>query len=354
MNAAIDYDNAVRAVRQPGPVRPGVLDATELVRYATLAASSHNTQPWTFRVRPESITILPDYARRCPAVDPDDSHLFKSLGCAAENLVHAAAAQGFSADVHFDADEDGVVVSLERAPAVESTELFRAITERQCTRSEYDGQALGSVELQTLMRAGERPGVRTIMLLSDAEKDTVIEYVTQGNHAQLRNQAFRDELVSWIRFNPGAALRTGDGLAGRASGRPSLPTWLAKRIIGVVLSPRAQAETDARHIRSSAGIAVFVASRDDKSAWVETGRAYERFALQATALGICNAFINQPIEVPSLRPRFESWLKLNGEHALLLVRFGRGAATPFSPRRPLDDVVIRDQPDLRMAPARTR
>ena len=342
MSAATDYDNAVRAVRQLAPVRRGVLDATELVRYATLAASSHNTQPWTFRVRRESIVILPDYSRRCPAVDPDDSHLFKSLGCAAENLVHAAAAQGFSADVQFDANEDGVIVRLKRAPAVEATELFRAITERQCTRREYDGRALGAAAVEALARAGERPGVRTIMLLSDAEKEMVIGYVTEGNHIQLSDPVFRDELTSWIRFNSRAALRAGDGLAGRASGRPSLPTWLAKRIIGHVLSPKAQAETDARQIRSSAGIAVFVASQDDKAAWVETGRAYERFALQATALGIRNAFINQPIEVPSLRPKFESWLKLNGEHALLIVRFGRGTPTPFSPRRPLKDVVICD------------
>jgi hypothetical protein len=27
--------------------------------------------------------ILPDLSRRCPAVDPDDHHLFVSLGCAA-------------------------------------------------------------------------------------------------------------------------------------------------------------------------------------------------------------------------------------------------------------------------------
>jgi hypothetical protein len=187
------------------------------------------------------------------------------------------------------------------------------------------------------------------MLLSDAEKETVIDSVTQGNHVQLSDPVFRDELVSWIRFNSRAAVRTGDGLAGRASGRPSLPTWLAKQIIGLVLSPKTQAETDARQIRSSAGIAVFVASQDNKAAWVETGRAYERFALQATALGIRNAFINQPIEVPSLRARFESWLKLKGDHALLLVRFGHGTATPCSPRRPLDDVIIREQPDGRMA-----
>ena len=90
----------------------------------------------------------------------------------------------------------------------------------------------------------------------------------------------------------------------------------------------------------------------DKAPWVETGRAYERSALQATALDIRNAFINQPIEVPSLRPQFERWLTLNGEHALLLVRFGRGPIAPFRPRRPLDAVMTDDQPESRMAAAR--
>jgi hypothetical protein len=49
-------------------------DRLELVRYATLAASSHNTQPWYFQVLPDRIRILPDFARRCPAVDHDDHH----------------------------------------------------------------------------------------------------------------------------------------------------------------------------------------------------------------------------------------------------------------------------------------
>ena len=131
-------------------------------------------------------------------------------------------------------------------------------------------------------------------------------------------------------------------LSGRTSGQPPLPTWLAKWIIGLILTPRGQAEKDAANISSSAGVAVFVSPRDDKGAWVEAGRAYERFALQATALNICTAFINQPIEVRPLRPQFESWLNLNGEYALLMVRFGHGPAAPFSLRRPIDDVVLVD------------
>ncbi len=89
--------------------------ARELVRCATLAPSSHNTQCWKFAVTAEgrSINLLPDLARRCPAVDPDNHHLFVSLGCAAENLSQASLAHGLKAGVQFDAADGAVRVSLE-------------------------------------------------------------------------------------------------------------------------------------------------------------------------------------------------------------------------------------------------
>jgi len=342
MTVTDKYDQTARDLRRPWVEKVGVLDARELVRYATLAASSHNTQPWKFLIRQDSITILPDFSRRCPVVDPDDSHLFRSLGCAAENLVHAAAAQGFSADVRFDPGEDGVIVILNRDASARATDLFHAIPKRQCVKTAYDGTPLPASEIEILRRAGEMQSVRTIMLVSEEQKDTVIDFVTRGNIAQLSDRAFRDELVSWIRFNPREAISTGDGLSGRATNQPALPTWLARRIIGLVLTPKGQAETDARNIRSSAGVAVFVSGHDDKAAWVEAGRAYQRFALQAAALDVRTAFINQPLEVRSLRPHFASWLGLDGEHAQLMVRFGQGQMAAFSLRRPIENVIIVD------------
>src|ERR1041385_719383 len=100
-DAAMTYDEAVRMTYAPLHADMGLLEA---IRYATLAANSHNTQPWKFRFEPSVIIIAPDFSRRCPAVDPDDHHLFASLGCATENLVQAAATMGFSARVAF-ADE---------------------------------------------------------------------------------------------------------------------------------------------------------------------------------------------------------------------------------------------------------
>jgi hypothetical protein len=92
-------------------------------------------------------------------------------------------------------------------------------------------------------------------------------------------------------------------------------------------------------VRSAAGIAVFVGQAADKAHWVEVGRCYERFALQATALGIRNAFLNQPVEVAALRPPFAAALGLAGLRPDLVVRFGRGPVLPRSLRRPVDAVL---------------
>ena len=88
------YEAAAKRIRRHGPLQglSGAALSHELVRYATLAPSSHNTQCWKFAVEGKGITILPDLSRRCPVVDPDDHHLYVSLGCAAENLVLAAKA----------------------------------------------------------------------------------------------------------------------------------------------------------------------------------------------------------------------------------------------------------------------
>lgn len=132
------YDKAAATVRS-SPTAGG-RDDRELIRLASLAASSHNTQPWLFERASGSILIRPDRSRRCPVVDPEDAHLYRSLGCAAENLIHAASLQQLQTTVWFDESLDAVVIDLEHAPEVEPTELSAALTTRQCTRTVHDGR----------------------------------------------------------------------------------------------------------------------------------------------------------------------------------------------------------------------
>ncbi len=322
-----------------GPGASGL--SLELVRCATLAPSSHNTQCWKFALAADgrSITLLPDLARRCPAVDPDDHHVFVSLGCATENLVQAALAHGLQGTAQFDGTADAVRVALEPTRP-QTTPWFTAIAQRQCTRGDYDGQPVPPDELALLQRAGSSATVRLLLLTERAALEQVLDHVIQGNTAQMADAAFMAELKTWIRFNGAEAVRTRDGLYGAASGNPNIPTWLGERAFRWVFTPQRENDRYARQLRSSAGIAVFVGQAVDKAHWVEVGRCYERFALQATALGICNAFLNQPVEVASVRPGFAAALGLAGQRPDLVVRFGRGPTLPRSLRRPVAAVMV--------------
>lgn len=331
-----DYDALVAQTWRA----PALNDATgaelsaELVQYATLAPSSHNTQCWKFALEGSSIAISPDLSRRCPAVDPDDHHLYVSLGCATENLAQAALARGLQAETTFDESRGLVHVALQPTTPFASP-LFRAITERQCTRGDYDGAALRSDELDLLQRAGSSSSVQLHLITDRAAMERVLEYVVQANTSQMADPAFVRELKQWIRFNGAEAARERDGLYSAASGNPNIPSWLGKAAFDWVFTPKGENEKYARQVRNSAGLAVFVGQSAGPASWVEVGRAYERFALQATALGVRNAMLNQPVEVQTVRPQFASMLGLGALRPDLVVRFGRGALMPRSLRRPV-------------------
>ncbi|MCM5555074.1 nitroreductase family protein [Pleomorphomonas sp. NRK KF1] len=314
--------------------RPGV---TDLVRLATLAANGHNTQPWRFHVTDAEIGIRPDPSRATPVVDPDDHHLFVSLGCAAENLVIAGAATGMPGVLETAPDGSSRYAYARGAPQPDP--LLAAIAERQSTRGVYDGRAIAAGEMEALRRAGEMEGVRLVLIDDRARIDQVRDLVVAGNDAQMRDPAFLAELKQWLRFSPRSAMATGDGLYAPASGNPALPDFLDRRAFDLFVTAAAENDKYARQIDSSAGIAIFLGDRADPLHWVKVGQACQRFALTATLLGLRHAFVNQPVEVVRLRPELASLAGEPGLRPDIVMRFGHGASMPLSPRRPVATVM---------------
>lgn len=315
---------------------PALPVAHDLIRYATLAANGHNTQGWQFRETAGGIDILPDLSRRTSVVDPDGHHLFVSLGCAAENLSLAMAEHGLGGEVTF--DPDGwvrIAYGTTRSP---ETALFDAIPLRQSTRADYDGSAVNPTDLAHLQSATV-PGVDLVLVTDRAMIARLGDLVIAANTAQMADPAFVAELKHWLRFNPRAAMATGDGLYSAASGNPVLPDWLGPRLFDRVFTAKAESAKLARQVASSAGIAVFSGAGATPAQWVQVGRACQRFALQATALGLKHAFLNQPVEVAAFRTDLATLAALPGRRPDIVMRFGRAALMPFSIRRSVESVM---------------
>jgi hypothetical protein len=332
MHAYTDAQTNIRGALAANP------SSLELVRFATLAPSGHNTQPWRFRLRGDGIDILPDTTRRTPVVDPDDHHLCISLGAAAENLKIAAEAAGTPGDWRFDPTTNAIGFRFAAAQAGD-TSLFAAITGRQSSRTDYDGSAVSPADLRELAAAASTRGVDLVFLTGAEELVRLRDLVLTGNALQMADHAFLRELKHWIRFNPRAALASGDGLFSAASGSPVLPQWLGPELFDRTFKAASENDKYARQLRSTPVIAIFVGTQADPAHWTEVGRAAQRMALRATSLGLVHAFMNQPVEVAELRPELAALAGLSGRRPDLVMRLGYGPTLPFSPRRPVAAVL---------------
>ena len=106
------------------------------------------------------------------------------------------------------------------------------------------------------------------------------------------------------------------------------------------VTEKSENEKYAWQLRRSSGVAVFVSAGNDNANWIEAGGCYECFALQATALGICNALLNQPLEVAAIRQQFAAWLGLGSLRPDLVVRFGRSPKLSPYLRTPIAAVLV--------------
>jgi len=68
------------------------------------------------------------------------------------------------------------------------------------------------------------------------------------------------------------------------SGHPELPTWFGKQMFDLVFKAKPENDKYVAQVRSSSGLAIFISDFNDHAHWIETGRCYQRFALQATAM----------------------------------------------------------------------
>lgn len=314
-----------------------------LVEYATLAANSHNTQPWLFHIRHNTISISPDFSRACPVVDPKNHHLYISLGCATENLILAAEAFGLASYVSIHTNSPNLIkVEFESAP-ISKQRLFSAIPDRQCTRTLYNQARIPNDTLKLIEHSKLYGNTEIRMYTSKSHIKTMAELIVAGNDAQLDNEAFVKELKSWIRFNKRSALTFRDGLSAMSTGNPSIPTWLGKALFNLFLNKKMENSKCARHAKSSSGIIVFVSPEESIESWINVGRSYQRLALHLTWEGLKHAFLNQPIEVPKIKEQLSTYMDIGSYYPDLLIRFGYGPGLPKSLRRPIEEVITREE-----------
>ncbi len=313
-----------------------------LLRYAVLAPSNHNTQPWLFRVRGNCVELYADRARALRVTDPEDRQLLISCGCALFHLRVAIWHFGHLDRTHLlpvPGDSDLLArVSLgdEDSPTPQQEALFHAIPKRRTNRQLFRDDPLPEELKHDLVKAAEREDCWLHFADSREQRNAVADLIAEGDRQQWANRRFRLELAAWLHPNDGTAR---DGIPNSAQNAGDLLSVAGPIVIRTFDLGEGQAAKDRDIAAYSPGLVVLGTQADEPWAWVCAGQALARVLLRARASEVWASYLDQPLEIPALRPKVTEAIGRPG-HAQIILRLGFGPNVNPTPRRTVDDVLI--------------
>ena len=318
-----------------------------LLKYAILAPSSHNTQPWLFKIIDNTIELYADQTRTLPIVDPHNRELIISCGAALFNLRLAIRHFGYRDIVEiFPKSETPdllarISLGSKRIIQQEESYLFRAIPKRATNRFPFIDRQLSKSLISELESATESEstwrGIRT-KIISESNRSKVIELIDRGDRLQMADPLFRQELSKWIHphNNPGH-----DGIPAHAQGineKLDVFTPIISLAIRSFDLGKSQSAKDCQ-LAKNATVLMLIGSKNDRPRdWLETGEALEHLLLRARIDDVWASFFNQPIELPELRSHLQNIFPKNG-YPQILLRLGYAKETKPTQRRTVDEVV---------------
>jgi hypothetical protein len=338
-----------------------------LVRAAILAASPHNTQPWLFKVANSSIELYIDSSRNVGALDPYLREEHIGIGCALENLMLAAAANGYQASVTLFPGMLGPIPA-EPAPKLlaridllpgkrEESELYDAIPRRHTNRGPYIPQKpLPSEFIDALNHlTSDEPDVKIFLFTAEADRKKIVEIISAAN-----NEIYSDPEVNrgsgrWIRSHWSEVQRFRDGLTVDAFGLPPIAAGVAKMMPlwmqRWVASRGPKDGYSSLMLRASLMGIITVRDRYDQECCLGAGRIWQRAHLLAMARGVAGRPCNEAVEmIDHEKARGKSALRagLLGEilgdaawQPTFVFYMGYPTLTArASPRRPIEKVVL--------------
>jgi hypothetical protein len=311
--------------------------ARDIVELACHAPSIHNTQPWAWRARDNTLELYADPRRRLPAADTRARNLAISCGTALHHAQVAASALGWKPTVDRLPEGGGSTLLARIAltpspPPPDASAQLQALRERCTDRRRFTSWPVPEERLLHLAGTAGEWGAEALPVVDPSARVRTERLVARALDRQAADARLAQEQQRWVDHSER------DGVPGAVIPQTSPPEASLRTRYGTGLLPEPE-----RELESTDGLLIMRGGSDDIRAWLHTGEGLSALWLRATGEGLTVVPLSQAIELDETREalRVEVLRGLGFPH--LLVRVGWQAisrgALPTTPRRPLDDVL---------------
>lgn len=281
------------------------LAAQAAVEAAVWAPSIHNTQPWSFAVSGDEISLRADPDRKLRVSDPTGRQMTISCGAALFNVRITLMALGYEPEVRRLPDPERALllatvrVRPGREPG-ENTRLLHAEIERRRThRAGFTALPVPDPLVDALVREASAEGGHLAPIRSEAAARVLAALTGAAQDVQSQNRQFVLELMRWAR-PPGSARRDGVPAAGYPTDpRRTYPQHFAQR--DYARGHEWGTAPEERVCTSTGLVALLTTPGDTREDWLVAGEALQRMLLHASAYGVSVAFHTQALEMCELR-----------------------------------------------------
>ena len=311
-----------------------------LLNYAVRAPSHQNTQPWKFRINATSLDVMIDRERTLSFVDPNFRELIISCGAAVQMIEVAARFFGFAPLVTllpYGSDADWLArieLKNDYQTTTQDKEIFKAIKLRQTNRRWFENSQVNDSVLQECLTYAPK-NATTLRFSNDKHLKTEFASLTAlAVRMQFSEPWYRLELAS--NFSSKLSSRK-DGMSSYGFSPRQLPTPINKILFQSFNMGKQVSVYNQQKIQTgSPALGVFSSPQDEKNDWVNIGRSLSHTLLTLTSHGFCVSYMNQAIQVESLRLNLKKLLKIDGIPQLV-IRIGKADSVVPTARRAVDD-----------------
>jgi hypothetical protein len=284
-----------------------------LLQYAVLAPSTHNSQPWSFKIGDNFCEIIKNDEHPIIYADPKGRDIMISFGCLIENLVIAAKYFKVFKDVDYILETSLIArvnfINLNKSNlGSDETEesLLKAILYRVTARGIFNNEIISQEIVQNLYKLTKPDSLHLCLLENKSDIEKIGDLTRRGLVMAYKDKRFRKEMSEW--FNHGLSLKP-TGIPGYSLRMPISLSFVFSWIVRHFDIGKKLGELNYASICSAPLVAIITADENSEKNWLETGRYAENLMLQANAMGYKASIFTAAIEMGDLYKDIQSLIK---------------------------------------------
>lgn len=306
-----------------------------LLKYAILAPSGHNSQPWKFEISKNKIVILPDYGRGRSVVDSEHLELFISIGVVSKILAISASRFGMSFRRRIVKERVEMIFDDEITDK-KNLELFKAITKRRTYREAFLKKKVAPEMVEKLKKiSGNKVAIEIIEEVDQIKIMSTL--VKRADIVWYKSRTLIREMEEWMRDDLEFAK---DGLPSGMINMYKIAAETKYLFSKDSKIAREKANKDETIAKNTPLFIVLTTKDNEAENWIEAGEIYGEIILTAQKLGLASGVLGSITELSGIKKELTKQFKLNGHVQLVLSVGYAKVKVPQTPRRPLEEMLV--------------